>query len=122
MPLINRQDIARAIQKAMESQALPTAGDPTVFLRGDGTWAAPPANTGPQGIQGIQGIQGMTGAAGTNGVNGLDGAQPDDLLALINYAFSRIVFLEQALGINYNPEYVPEQVSLLSEDLSCLLK
>jgi hypothetical protein len=42
----------------------------STFARGDGAWAVPPTNTGPQGIQGIQGIQGTTGATGSTGAKG----------------------------------------------------
>jgi hypothetical protein len=60
---------------------------------------------GPQGLQGLQGVQ------------GLSGAQADDLIELLKYAFARIKFLEQAVGVTWNSNeiYVPDQVSLLDE-------
>lgn len=45
------------------------------FLRGDGTWATPPTNTGPQGPQGLQGVQGIQGPAGADGAAGPQGIQ-----------------------------------------------
>ncbi len=80
---------------------------------------------GPQGVVGPTGNQGATGDTGTTGAPGIQGAtgpagaegvQPTDLLELINYAFSRIRFLETAMGISYGPDSLePEQVALLEE-------
>jgi len=121
-----KQDFLRVIQQNATMMPTGPQGTPgTPGAKGDkGDQGIPGQNgtngtngtNGAPGQDGQQGAQGNPGIAGLNGSNGRDGAQPNDLLALINYAFARIVFLEQAMGITYSPEFIPdEQVSLLTE-------
>jgi hypothetical protein len=74
----------------------------------------PPSPDGDEGPEGAPGPPGPQGAIGLTGV-GLDGAQPDDLLALLRYAFERINFLEAALKVSYKSHdiLVPEQIRFL---------
>lgn len=97
------------------------------FPSGLGGGTGPTGSTGAQGLQGApgqdgsdgddSGVPGPQGPQGLQGLQGLSLAQPDDLLALLNYAFNRIRSLEQALGIDYGPNdiFVPDQVNLLDE-------
>lgn len=64
--------------------------------------------------QTIPGLDGATGAAGA------DGTQPQSLINLFNYAFTRIRFLEEALKVNYGPNDidVPEETTLLAEGVA----
>jgi len=48
------------------------------YLREDGGFAVPPANTGPQGNPGVNGTNGTNGIAGSNGTNGTNGATMRD--------------------------------------------
>lgn len=89
--------------------------------------------TGPQGIQGVQGNVGATGPAGNDGATGpqglqglqgiqgatgLPGGQSTEILDLLNYAFDRIKFLEQAAGITYSSTEIatPDSMALLNRD------